>query len=177
MERFWRRVEKTDTCWLWMGSCNRGGYGQFTYRGKNCRAHRVAWVLSGLGKLPAEKKLDHECNVRNCVRPGHLRPRSQRENVLRSATNPVAINARKTHCKYGHEFTPENTWFDPRPKHHGRTCRTCMRERPSRKSHQTHSKVRQSVVSDKYAGSIEKTGGPAGPGDGLAGRAVADGGD
>lgn len=34
-------------------------------------------------------------------------------------------NARKTHCKRGHEFTPENTYINPSNK--SRNCRTCDR--------------------------------------------------
>ena len=35
--------------------------------------------------------------------------------------------AKKTHCKHGHEFTPENTM--PQSKRGGRQCRTCNIER------------------------------------------------
>lgn len=38
----------------------------------------------------------------------------------------VHYNARKTHCKFGHEFTPENTAL---LKAGERLCRTCHRER------------------------------------------------
>ncbi len=42
--KFWRRVEKTPGCWLWRGSVGHWGYGQWQpSRGKNLRAHRVAW--------------------------------------------------------------------------------------------------------------------------------------
>jgi hypothetical protein len=34
------------------------------------------------------------------------------------------LNAQKTHCKRGHEFTPDNTKLDTRGH---RTCRTCSR--------------------------------------------------
>lgn len=33
---------------------------------------------------------------------------------------------RKTHCRHGHEFTPENSYFSPAGV---RSCRTCYRER------------------------------------------------
>lgn len=37
----------------------------------------------------------------------------------------AAINAAKTHCKWGHEFTPENTrWSNGH-----RSCRTCYNKR------------------------------------------------
>lgn len=31
---------------------------------------------------------------------------------------------RKTHCRHGHEYTPENTYI--RPSDGSRACRTCM---------------------------------------------------
>jgi len=34
-------------------------------------------------------------------------------------------NARKTHCKHGHEYTPENTYVQPKGS---RACRTCLKE-------------------------------------------------
>jgi hypothetical protein len=38
----------------------------------------------------------------------------------------VAINAAKTHCIHGHDFTPGNTALI---RGHHRDCRTCMRKR------------------------------------------------
>jgi len=36
----------------------------------------------------------------------------------------------KTHCKYGHGFTPENTYVGHRgPRHQYRSCRVCLRNR------------------------------------------------
>ena len=29
-QRFWSKVNKTDTCWLWVGYKNFGGYGIFS---------------------------------------------------------------------------------------------------------------------------------------------------
>ena len=46
-----------------------------------------------------------------------------RENTLRS-NSLAALNAAKTCCSSGHEFTPENTYVDPTGK---RNCRTCVR--------------------------------------------------
>lgn len=41
------------------------------------------------------------------------------------AGNAIGWNAEKTHCKHGHEFTPENTYV-----HRGeRACRTCRSAR------------------------------------------------
>ena len=38
--------------------------------------------------------------------------------------------ARRTHCRHGHEYTPENTYWSNRPDGaRWRQCRTCGRER------------------------------------------------
>lgn len=123
--RFWPRVEKTDTCWLWHGTLMRNGYGTFTVRGPLRRqmAHHLTYRLDGRA-IPEGYLLDHICRVRNCVNPDHLRPLTNRENVL-LGIGPTAINAQKTYCSKGHEFTPENTWRDRRG---GRRCRTCHNE-------------------------------------------------
>ncbi len=74
-ERFWSRVDKTETCWLWHGALNRKGYGSVgLYRpGKantSIMAHRLAFFFE-MGRYPAGE-LHHMCKVRNCVNPEHL---------------------------------------------------------------------------------------------------------
>lgn len=124
-ERFWRKVEKTPTCWLWRGGTFSQGYGCFVLRNRARRAHRVLYVWTH-GELPRDKELDHACNNRLCVRPhpDHVRPLSQVENVRRANQNsPAVINAAKTHCKRGHAFTEINTRI-----YNGlRVCRECKR--------------------------------------------------
>jgi hypothetical protein len=78
--------------------------------------------------VPEELQIDHLCKVRNCCNPRHLEPVTPRENTHRSSSAP-GVNAKKTHCKRGHEFTPENTLqFNGR---HGieRQCRICHNAR------------------------------------------------
>ena len=41
-ERFWAKVEKTETCWIWTGTRMRGGYGHLVVGGVGIRAHRYA---------------------------------------------------------------------------------------------------------------------------------------
>lgn len=117
--RFWERVEKTETCWLWTGATN-GGYGQLKVNRTIALAHRISYELH-VGPIPAGLVIDHLCRVTSCVNPAHLEPVPQRINVLRGIS-PAAMQARQTHCKDGHEFTPENTIRDSRNK---RRCRTC----------------------------------------------------
>lgn len=54
----------------------------------------------------------------------NLRWRTRSANTLNSVRNGRHHEAAKTHCKWGHEFTPENT--RPYANGKGRQCRTCL---------------------------------------------------
>lgn len=68
---FWEKVQKSDGCWLWIGSVHpRTGYGSFRM-GSTSGAHRVSWVLE-YGAIPDGLCVLHRCDVKRCVRPDHL---------------------------------------------------------------------------------------------------------
>jgi hypothetical protein len=79
-ERFWSRVDKSGSCWLWTGA--KGGvvrYGQFHINGKRIAAHHFSYQLT-VGPLPAGCQLAHDPGCpRHCVRPDHLHPVTPRE--------------------------------------------------------------------------------------------------
>lgn len=79
--RFWAKVNKTETCWLWL-ACTNHGYGYFGFQGRNKRAHRLAYEWAN-GKIPDGLTLDHLCRVRHCIRPDHLEVVTNKENILR----------------------------------------------------------------------------------------------
>lgn len=125
-ERFWAKVQKTETCWLWTGAKETRGYGHFTLGGRTDRrivkAHRYAYELL-VGPIPEGLTLDHLCRVRWCVRPDHLEPATNRENQLRG-DGQGGRNARKTHCPKGHPYDEANTYIDSLGR---RVCRQCRR--------------------------------------------------
>lgn len=125
MERFWEKVDKRgpDECWIWTAA-TRHGYGSMGFNGKMVYSHR--WLYEqAVGPIPDGLDLDHLCRNRKCVNPAHLEPVTTRENILRGE-GQCAKNARKTHCKRGHEFTPENTYWHASTGR--RRCRVCRRE-------------------------------------------------
>lgn len=107
-------------CWIWMGYVSKSGYGQFTYKKSTQRAHRLVYSLL-VGEIPYGLQIDHKCRVRCCVNPSHLEPVTQKENIIRGIS-PPANNSRLTHCKHGHEFSPENT----ETRRGFRQCKTCI---------------------------------------------------
>lgn len=88
---FWKKVQTSDDCWIWMGSRNTKGYGLFAVRDltgkrftRTVRAHRYAYELL-IGPIPEGKVLDHiECDNPSCVNPGHLEPTTSAQNTRRA---------------------------------------------------------------------------------------------
>lgn len=72
VQRFWSRVTKTDSCWLWSGKPNKvNGYGRIHVNGAGMGAHRFSYVLAH-GDIPSGMIVRHSCDTPLCVNPDHL---------------------------------------------------------------------------------------------------------
>lgn len=74
--RFWSRVHKTETCWLWTGKPDSVGYGLIGRNGRNTaiRSHRASWIINR-GPIPKGMMVCHNCPIADnklCVNPDHL---------------------------------------------------------------------------------------------------------
>ncbi len=141
MGAFLQKVDKTQTCWLWTGMRTPEGYGHFrdSASGRTVIAHR--WLYErAVGPIPLlpngqPSHLDHLCHSvdkdcpggrsclhRGCVNPAHMEPVAPRENTRRGRAMDM-----QTHCKRGHEFTPENTWYNTKGNRGCKACRPIYR--------------------------------------------------
>jgi Pyruvate/2-oxoacid:ferredoxin oxidoreductase delta subunit len=144
--RFFQYVDKNgpirnaSRCWLWTGARTyipgkpaSSGYGRFGLGGKNRHAHIVSWELFR-GPTNGAWVL-HRCDNPPCVNPDHLflgdNTANQTDSLLKGRSR-AAMLASATHCKRGHEFTPENTLHVKRSDDSSkwmRQCKTCGRMR------------------------------------------------
>jgi len=70
--RFWERVNKTKTCWIFTGTLNGiMGYGTISREGIQTPAHRVSWEIHN-GPIPFGMWVLHKCDNPPCVNPEHL---------------------------------------------------------------------------------------------------------
>jgi hypothetical protein len=110
-------------CWEY--PCKNGrGYGSVTYRRKRWMVHRfVYWHV--IGQFDLSLEILHRCDNPPCCNPDHLVPGTHHENLTDCLKKGRHGQLAKTHCKHGHEFTPENT----RLYRSARTCIACERAR------------------------------------------------
>lgn len=118
-EKFFKRIRKDESCWTWIGSLTKNGYGTICINGSNFLAHRVSYTIHK-GKAENFKVIDHICRNRLCVNPEHLRMVDHRTNAIENSEKEDL--RKRVLCKAGHEFNEKNTYIN---KYGGRQCRIC----------------------------------------------------
>lgn len=134
--RWKARLVPTDNgCLEWPGTRDANGYGRARMRQVASRpklselVHRALWVMVN-GPLAPDIQLDHLCRNPSCCNLDHLEPVSAAVNTERSTAREATIArwAARTHCRQGHEYTPENTRRDPKGTRHCRICDLAARD-------------------------------------------------
>ena len=85
-ERFFAKVKQVSaeplaSCWEWQSTLTFG-YGYFSVKSRNIRAHRWAYEFM-VAEIPPGLFLDHLCENRRCVNPWHLEPVTNQVNIQR----------------------------------------------------------------------------------------------
>jgi len=88
-DRFLRYVQKTETCWIWIGGKDKDGYGKFgvcealSWDGKRHTTKATRAVLYLVtGQWPdKDLQVQHICDNPSCVRPSHLKLGEAKENT------------------------------------------------------------------------------------------------
>jgi hypothetical protein len=69
--RWEKKINKTDTCWLWTGTLNHG-YGFFDLNSySKVASHRYSYFLAN-GQFESDLFVCHTCDTPACINPSHL---------------------------------------------------------------------------------------------------------
>lgn len=116
-----------NSCVQWTGCRSKGPSGNPKYalwnlNGKAIVLHRYLYfymVDDGIDDYP--NHLDHTCKNQGCINYlEHLELTTPRENVVVRGVGITAMQALKTHCPRGHEYSGINT-------NGSRICKICQR--------------------------------------------------
>lgn len=81
LNRFWNKVQKTDTCWIWTAT-TRNGYGMFRLNGTIVSAHRFSFAYHNNKNI--DLIIRHKCDNPPCVNPEHLEEGTYKQNLTDS---------------------------------------------------------------------------------------------
>lgn len=119
-------MQKSETgCWLWTGLVGTNGYGATHVRGRDgvtvLMAHRMSYEFY-VGPIPEGLVIDHLCRNTRCVRPDHLEPVTNQENVRRGYAVKTAA---RTHFDCGHPVAEAYVYHYKNNNRVTRRCRIC----------------------------------------------------
>lgn len=127
---FFSRIKKTNYCWFWLGTKIKKGYGLIISGRSQIFAHRFSWEVHNQKPVPEDMFVLHKCDNPPCVNPDHLYVGTIAQNMRDRDERKRGWPAKLTHCKYGHEFNPENTVFIKNMTYgaNQRRCKLCLKE-------------------------------------------------
>lgn len=124
-DRFWARVQKTPTCWVWLGHIGTTGlgYGYLSIHVAGRKkmipqtAHRISWEIHH-GPIPPGMWVLHRCDNPPCVNPNHLylgtpadnmHDRSERGRAPKGINHPLVLHPERAARgdKHGYALHPE----------------------------------------------------------------------
>lgn len=129
-ERFWEKVIKTNTCWIWTGG-KVAGYGRMWIGSRtdgsrrSIYTHQLSFQLHK-GIIPSGMFVLHTCDNPPCVNPEHLYLGDALQNGADMRNRERSPKRKWTHCINGHEFNEKNTKIRPNGT---RLCRKCASNR------------------------------------------------
>lgn len=130
-ERFWEKVNKTDSCWLWTAAIysKRKPYGVFQQgQGRGTiKAH--VWSYTQAKGDTNDLCVLHTCDNPRCVNPDHLFLGTRADNNKDMENKGRAWYQNKTHCRQGHEWIPENIFTATNGNKCCRICKAIRRRR------------------------------------------------
>lgn len=125
IQRFFSKIKQSGSCWQWIASKDRSGYGLFLYQKRKVSSHRFSYILF-FHDIPIGLEIDHLCKNKSCVNPDHLEAVTHLVNVRRGHSGNDNHESRKTYCPQGHQYSKENTRTY---KNGSRACKECVRNR------------------------------------------------
>lgn len=116
--RFWAKVTKTETCWIYT-TVSKGKYASVRDGDRTVLVHRLSYEWAN-GPIPEGMTIDHLCKVSRCVRPDHLEAVTVAENSSRASKG-----RRQRFCKRNHDQSIHRV----ERKGNGGYCGECARIR------------------------------------------------
>lgn len=118
-------VDYETGCYIWDGGIAAGGYGGVSIDYVCYLAHRLsAYIFKDLDLSLGRKAMalhKNICSSKKCWAPNHIYVGTQSNNRRDTIDAGHDFQASKTHCKRGHKFDIENTYYN----NGQRQCKAC----------------------------------------------------